>query len=72
LAVRDQLVTYGNLATHDRLRTWLRRWIDLGMPAADSFDLAIYPADATVTPGHNEWLTQRAESQFLWRLPASG
>lgn len=70
LAVRDELVTYGNLATHDRLRTWLRRWIDLGMPAADSFELSIYPADATVTPGHNAWLTKHPESQFLWRLPA--
>ncbi len=69
IAMPDKLVTYGNLATHDRLHTWLRRWIDFGMPAADSFDLRIYPADAPITPSYNEWLIQRNESQFLWRLP---
>ncbi len=69
IAGHDELITYGNLATHDRLRTWLRRWIDLGMPAADSFDLRIYPADVPIAAGHNEWLTRRKDSQFLWRLP---
>ncbi len=71
IAAPEELITYGNLATHDRLGTWLRRWIELGMPAADSFALQIYPADATVTPGYNEWLVRRQESQFLWSLPAA-
>jgi len=69
LAYHDHLVTYGNMATNERLRMWLQRWIDLGMPAADSFQLQIYPADATVIPGENEWLVRRSESQFLWQLP---
>jgi hypothetical protein len=71
IAAPEELITYGNLATHDRLGTWLRRWIELGMPAADSFALQIYPADATITPGYNEWLVRRQESQFLWSLPAA-
>ena len=71
IATRDQLISYGNLAPRDRLKMWLRRWIDLGMPAADNFDLRIYPIDATITPGHNEWLIPRNESQFLWSLPST-
>ena len=71
LAHHDHLVTYGTMSTNARLRTWLQRWLDLGMPAADSFHLAIYPATATVAPGAKEWLFQRRESQFLWRLPTT-
>lgn len=69
IARNDELITYGNLSTRDRLYTWLRRWNEWGMPAADGFALSIYPADATVAPGTNEWLMQRPESTFLWRLP---
>lgn len=69
LAYHDHLVTYGTMRTNERLRYWLQRWIDLGMPAADNFQLHIYPVDATVTPAAGEWLVQRQESQFLWRLP---
>lgn len=72
IAVQDELITYGNLATHDRLRTWLRRWIDFGMPAADSFNLRIYPIHMPIAPGDNEWLVRRNESQFLWQLPDAG
>lgn len=69
LAYHNRLITYGNMKTNERLRSWLQRWIDLGMPAADSFHLSIYPADVTVTVGEEEWLVRRNESQFLWRLP---
>jgi len=69
VAHHNRLITYGNMTTNERLRNWLQRWIDLGMPAADSFQLRIYPTTAAVTVGEQEWLVRRGESQFLWRLP---
>ena len=68
IARDDQLMAYGSLAARERLQANLHHWVDLGMPAAASFDLHIYPAHVPLTPGRNQWLVKRAESQFLWCL----
>lgn len=68
LARDDQLVAYGNLYAQEQLLRALHRWIDLGMPAAASFSLHIYPSEQALAPQGNEWLVKRQESQLLWRL----
>ena len=68
LAKEDWLIGYGTTAAMDRLIQRIRQWVELGMPSAASFALQIYPAEATVIPKQNQWLVQRNESQFLWRL----
>lgn len=68
LARDDWLITYGSVAARERLLSRVRQWIDLGMPTAASFALRVYPSDAPVTAGENEWLVTRKESKFLWSL----
>jgi protein-L-isoaspartate(D-aspartate) O-methyltransferase len=69
LAKDDELISYGSESAARRLLELLHRWIDLGMPAASSLTLRIYPNDRPVTARDNQWLVQRRESQFLWSLP---
>jgi protein-L-isoaspartate(D-aspartate) O-methyltransferase len=64
----DLLITYGTTAARDRLLERVRYWVDLGMPTAASLALRIFPIDAPVACGENQWLVKRAESQFLWSL----
>jgi hypothetical protein len=71
VAKDDQLVSYGHPGAKEGLRQDLARWVDLGMPTTTSFDLRVYPIDASLTFGHNEWLVKRRESLFLWRVMAS-
>jgi protein-L-isoaspartate(D-aspartate) O-methyltransferase len=66
LAKDDVLITYGNAAARKRLLERVRDWVDLGMPTAASLALRVYPSDAAVTCGKNEWLVTRKDSQFLW------
>jgi hypothetical protein len=68
LARDDRLTAYGSVAARDRLLERVRQWVDLGMPAGASFALRVYPAEAAVTPGPDEWLVTRKESKFLWSL----
>ena len=68
LARDDWLITYGSFAARERLRARVRQWVDLGMPTAASFALRVYPSDAPVTAGENEWLVTRKESKFRWSL----
>ena len=68
LARDDWLITYGSVAARERLLGRVRQWVDLGMPTAASFALRVYPSEAPVTAGENEWLVTRNESKFLWRL----
>jgi len=74
LARDDLLITYGSFAARERLLDRVRQWVDLGMPTAASFALRVYPSDAPITAGDNEWLVTRRESKFLWshELGASG
>lgn len=69
IARNDLLISYGSPAAEARLMQAVRLWVELGMPIAASFDLAIYPRDFPLTPGRNQWLVKRNESQFLWSLP---
>ena len=69
LAKGDSLIGYGNSYALDRLRLRIREWVDLGMPSGASFTLHLYPADVPLTPGPNQWIVKRRESQFLWSLP---
>jgi hypothetical protein len=68
IAKDDKLFSYGSPAAEKRLLQCLDRWVRLGMPGAASFALKIYPVDAPLSAGKNEWLVRRRESQFLWRL----
>jgi hypothetical protein len=69
LAKDDSLAVYGNAAARERLLEHVRYWVDVGMPTAASLTLRIYPNDADVARRPDEWLVERQESQFLWRLP---
>ena len=66
LARNDLLIGYGSAAARERLLQCVRHWVDIGMPTAASLGLRVYPIDAAVTCGPNEWLVKRQESQFLW------
>lgn len=68
LARDDRLTAYGSVAARDRLLERVRQWVDLGMPGGASFALRVYPAEAAVAPGPDEWLVTRKESKFLWSL----
>jgi protein-L-isoaspartate(D-aspartate) O-methyltransferase len=69
LAKDDLLIAYGTIAAKERLLQRVRQWVDLGMPTAASFALSIFPSDATVECGRDEWLVKQPESQFLWSCP---
>jgi len=68
LAKDDNLISYGNTNTKDRLLQKVRQWVDLGMPSATSFRLRVYPVNVSLTAEYNEWIVKRRESQFLWSL----
>jgi hypothetical protein len=70
IAKDDLLISYGSDAARDRLFAHLRYWLELGMPTAASLTLRIYPSDAVVSCGKNDWLVKRRESQFMWSLPS--
>jgi len=68
LAKDDWLIAYGTTEAKERLLQRIRQWVELGMPSAASFVLAVYPREAPLTIGKNQWLVQRRESQFLWSI----
>src|SRR5262245_20537725 len=54
-----ELVSYGSTAAADRLLQDVHRWIDLGMPAAASFNLKVYRAGIPIEPRDNQWVVRR-------------
>lgn len=70
LARDDELISYGNATATQRLVQQVHRWVDLGMPAASSFRLRVYPRDHPVVSRGDQWIVKRQESQFLWSLQA--
>jgi protein-L-isoaspartate(D-aspartate) O-methyltransferase len=68
LAKDDLLLSYGSSAAEERLLFDLEQWVWLGMPAAPSFTLQIFPVDVPVSAGENQWIVKRQEAQFLWSL----
>ncbi|MFZ0736725.1 MAG: hypothetical protein WBL70_00620 [Candidatus Acidiferrales bacterium] len=68
IAKDDALMSYGSLAAKERLMQDLESWLSLGMPMTASFELQVYPSDARLNPGKNQWTVKRNESQFLWSL----
>jgi protein-L-isoaspartate(D-aspartate) O-methyltransferase len=68
LAQDDYLIAYGNDSARQQLLQKVRHWVDLGMPSAASFKLAVYPAGSPVEPRENQWTVKRTESTFLWTL----
>ena len=68
LAAHDELISYGTMASADRLSHTLHTWVDLGMPTAASFALRVYPSDDRVTTGVQQWSVIRNQSQFVWSL----
>ncbi|MEM9774433.1 MAG: protein-L-isoaspartate O-methyltransferase [Chloroflexota bacterium] len=71
IAKDDALITYGNRAAGARMEEHIQNWVALGMPSSASFDLSIYPMGTNVVAQKNQWVVQRAESQFLWTLTVS-
>jgi len=69
LAKDDWLIAYGNAVAMNRFLGRVRQWVDLGMPTGANFTLQIYPVNHPLTSHPNEWIVQRNESQFVWRLP---
>jgi len=68
LANDDELISYGNTTATTHLLGNVHRWVDLGMPAASSFRLRVYPSDRHVVSFDDQWRVDRQESQFLWSL----
>jgi protein-L-isoaspartate(D-aspartate) O-methyltransferase len=68
VAKDDWLLTYGNSQAEERLLQRLRQWVEMGMPTAACLDLKIFPIDAQIQAGDNQWLVKRRDSQFLWTL----
>ncbi len=68
VAKDDWLVAYGNAQAEERLLQRLRQWVEVGMPTAACLDLKVYPIDAPLPVGDNQWLVKRRDSQFLWTL----
>jgi protein-L-isoaspartate(D-aspartate) O-methyltransferase len=68
VAKDDLLVTYGNTQAEERLLQRVRQWVEAGMPTAACFDLKVFPIDAPLRAGENQWLVKRRDSQFLWTL----
>jgi protein-L-isoaspartate(D-aspartate) O-methyltransferase len=68
VAKDDWLVAYGNAQAEERLLQRLRQWVEVGMPTAACLDLKVFPIDANVQVGDNQWLVKRRDSQFLWTL----
>jgi hypothetical protein len=64
----DLLIAYGNTRAQECLLRRVHEWVNLGMPAATSFALQVYPSGYLLVPRENQWLVQRNESQFLWSL----
>lgn len=70
LAKDDWMIAYGNASARELLLAKVRQWVDLGMPAAASFKLRVYPNDYPVEARKNQWIVKRGESTFLWSLDA--
>jgi protein-L-isoaspartate(D-aspartate) O-methyltransferase len=68
VAKHDCVIAYGNGVAKDRLTQRLRQWVNLGMPTGASFSLHVYPVDAPLRAGDNQWIIKQRESQFLWSL----
>lgn len=68
LARNDTLISYGSPAAKQRLMADVEKWVQLGMPTTASLRLQVFPIDAAVFAGRNQWLVRRPESQFLWSL----
>ena len=64
----DMLISYNGLSAEEQLIEDVKRWVNLGMPSAASFNLEIYPIGTTLNAGENQWIVQRKEAQFLWSL----
>jgi len=71
LARDDELISYGDATTTERLLRSIHRWVDIGMPTASSFRLRVFRSDRPVAAGDDEWIVKRQESQFVWRRPGS-
>jgi protein-L-isoaspartate(D-aspartate) O-methyltransferase len=70
VAKDDLLITFGNTQAEERLLQRLRQWVEVGMPTASCLDLKVFPIEARLRAGDNQWLVRRRDSQFLWTLPA--
>jgi protein-L-isoaspartate(D-aspartate) O-methyltransferase len=68
LAMDGYLIGYGNDSAKTQLLQKIQQWVALGMPAAASFKLQVYPSGARVEAQENQWAVKRSESTFLWSL----
>jgi hypothetical protein len=64
----DLLIAYGNTTAQECLLRRVHEWVNLGMPAAASFALQVYPSGYLLVARENQWVVQRNESQSLWSL----
>ncbi len=64
----DTLTTYGSHAAGTMLRTAIAQWVALGMPGGANFELSAFPVEEHITPGEQQWLTRRRDTQYLWQL----
>src|SRR5262249_54048934 len=61
LVKHDCVIAYGNTTAKERLMERLRQWVDLGMPTGASFNLYVYPVDASVIAHDNQWIIKQRE-----------
>jgi protein-L-isoaspartate(D-aspartate) O-methyltransferase len=62
------LITYGGEQSRITFMNALHSWVDLGMPSASNFQLAIYPIDKKLEPSGRHWLADRTDSRLLWSI----
>jgi hypothetical protein len=61
VAKDDWLVAYGDTQAEERLPKRLRQWVEVGMPTAACLDLKVFPIDARLRAGDNQWLVKRRD-----------
>ncbi|MEK6704374.1 MAG: hypothetical protein AABZ06_01160 [Bdellovibrionota bacterium] len=69
LAKYDSLISFGSTRARDHFISSMKSWIDIGMPGLSTLEVRAYPKGINIHIGHNEWVSNRAETTFIWRLP---
>ncbi len=69
LARPGELVNFGNEEASTQLITYIKDWVNWGMPTLSNLDLRIYPADSALTIPDSAWVSRRRSSLFVWTLP---
>lgn len=65
----DRIEVYGRHESYDRLLAAGQKWLDLGAPYLEDYEIEIWPKAAAQPQSQGTWLVQREYSQLLFRYP---